>query len=49
VRVRLIHARVRHALSRSPAWRPDAWGAPINQYDMAGTVLLFSSKLFEGL
>jgi hypothetical protein len=49
VKVRLIHARVRHALVRSPVWRADDWGAPINQYDMAGTVLLFSSVLIEGL
>lgn len=49
VRVRLIHARVRHALRLSPQWRASEWGAPINQYDMAGTVLLFSSQLLEGL
>ncbi len=49
VRVRLIHARVRRALDRSEAWQADAWGVPINQYDMAGTVLLFSSVLVEGL
>jgi len=49
VRVRLIHARVRHALHRSPQWRASDWGAPINQYDMAGTVLLFSSVLLDGL
>lgn len=49
VRVRLIHARVRHALQRSPLWRVGEWGAPINQYDLAGTVLLFSSMLLEGL
>ena len=49
VRVRLIHARVRHALRDSPRWRAHEWGAPINQYDMAGTVLLFSSILLDGL
>jgi hypothetical protein len=49
VRVRLIHARVRHALRHSPKWRAADWGAPINQYDMAGTVLLFSSVLIAGL
>ncbi|MDP3236857.1 MAG: oxygenase MpaB family protein [Myxococcales bacterium] len=49
VRVRLIHARVRHALQRSAQWRAQDWGAPINQYDMAGTVLLFSSMLLDGL
>jgi hypothetical protein len=49
VRVRLIHARVRHALQHAPQWRANDWGAPINQYDMAGTVLLFSSILLDGL
>ncbi len=49
VRVRLIHARVRHALVHSQVWRAGEWGAPINQYDMAGTVLLFSWVLIEGL
>lgn len=49
VRVRLIHARVRHALTHSDRWKAEDWGAPINQYDMAGTVLLFSSVLIEGL
>lgn len=49
VRVRLIHARVRYALQRSPQWSARDWGAPINQYDMAGTVLLFSSILLDGL
>jgi hypothetical protein len=49
VRVRLIHARVRYALQRSPKWSTAQWGAPLNQYDLAGTVLLFSSVLLEGL
>ncbi len=49
VRVRLIHARIRHALKADPRWNTAAWGTPINQYDMAGTILLFSSQLVEGL
>ena len=49
VRVRLIHARIRHALRGSPRWKAAEWGAPINQYDMAATVLLFSSVLIAGL
>ncbi len=49
VRVRLIHARIRHALRHAPSWKTAEWGTPINQYDMAGTVLLFSSVLLEGL
>jgi hypothetical protein len=49
VRVRLMHARVRQGLRRSTRWDHQALGLPINQYDMAGTVLLFSSVLLEGL
>lgn len=49
VKVRLIHARVRHALLHAPTWQTADWGAPINQYDMSGTVLLFSSILLDGL
>lgn len=49
VRVRLMHAQVRYLLRRSPRWNADAWGAPINQLDMAGTNLFFSVLLIEGL
>jgi hypothetical protein len=49
VRVRLMHARVRLGLRHSPRWRMDEWGLPINQYDMAGTILLFSRELVDGL
>ncbi|GAB4209000.1 MAG: oxygenase MpaB family protein [Sandaracinaceae bacterium] len=41
-RVRLVHAHVRAALTKSPAWRTSAWGLPINQADMLGTILEFS-------
>jgi hypothetical protein len=36
-------------LSRSPRWDHAAWGTPVNQFDMAGTVLLFSHAVIEGL
>ncbi|MFP2906394.1 oxygenase MpaB family protein [Pyxidicoccus sp. 3LFB2] len=49
VRVRLMHAQVRHLLSRDPRWKTEEWGTPINQVDMAGTVLLFSLVLAQGL
>ncbi len=49
VKVRLMHAEVRRLLLSSNRWRSDDWGHPINQYDMAGTVLLFSSIVVEGL
>lgn len=42
VQVRLMHARIRLALLREPAWEVQRWGVPINQADMALTALLFS-------
>jgi hypothetical protein len=49
VKVRLIHAQVRRMCLRSGRWDRDRWGAPINQHDMAGTTLLFSLSVLEGL
>ncbi len=49
VRVRLIHAQVRRMIAKAGSWRADAWGAPINQHDMAGTSLLFSLVVIDGL
>ena len=49
VRVRLIHAQVRRLLLESGQWSSDAWGAPINQCHMAGTNLMFSVGLLDGL
>jgi len=49
VRVRLMHALVRHRLANNPKWKSDAWGTPINQADMLGTNLLFSVASLLGL
>jgi hypothetical protein len=49
VRVRLIHAQVRRMILRSGRWQPDLWGQPANQHDTAGTSLLFSLSVIEGL
>jgi hypothetical protein len=49
VRVRLMHAQVRRLSARSPRWNRAEWGLPINQMDMAGTVLLFSLVVGDGL
>jgi hypothetical protein len=49
IRVRLIHAQVRRMILKSGRWRPELWGAPINQHDMAGTSLLFSLSVIVGL
>ncbi len=49
VKVRLIHAQVRRMILKSGKWNEDAWGAPVNQHDMAGTTLLFSLAIIDGL
>jgi ER-bound oxygenase mpaB/B'/Rubber oxygenase, catalytic domain len=49
LKVRLMHAQVRKALRNDARWRSQDWGEPINQYDMAGTALLFSWVLIDGL
>jgi len=49
VKVRLMHAQVRRMILRSGRWDGDRWGLPINQHDMAGTQLLFSIAVLEGL
>lgn len=49
VKVRIMHAQVRRLVLASGRWREDLWGTPVNQHDMASTILLFSSVLLEGL
>jgi ER-bound oxygenase mpaB/B'/Rubber oxygenase, catalytic domain len=39
LRVRLIHALVRRHVAAMPDWRSDEWGLPINQTDMAATLV----------
>ena len=48
LKVRLIHAHVRRMILKGGGWN-EAWGAPINQHDEAGTSLLFSAAVLEGL
>lgn len=49
VRVRLIHAQVRRLLLASGQWHSEEWGTPINQCHMAGTNLMFSVGVLDGL
>ncbi len=49
LKVRLIHAQVRKMILASGRWRADAWGLPANQHDLAGTTLLFSVSIIDGL
>ncbi|WP_051041008.1 oxygenase MpaB family protein [Fibrisoma limi] len=48
-KVRLIHASIRHLLITQRQWDHQHHGAPINQEDMAGTLLSFSALVLEGL
>jgi uncharacterized protein (DUF2236 family) len=47
-KVRLMHASVRYLIHRSGRWDP-AWNQPINQEDMAGTLLSFSTTVLRSL
>ena len=47
-KVRLMHAAVRLLIAQYPGWKPE-FDLPINQEDMAGTLLSFSSITLEGL
>ncbi len=49
-RVRLMHAAVRAYTGGTPQWKnqPD-WGRPINQEELAGTMLAFSSVALDGV
>ncbi len=50
-KVRLMHASVRHLLlnRQSPKWDGAARGLPINQEDLAGTLMTFSVVTLDGL
>lgn len=49
LRVRLIHAQVRLLIRQRGGWKNEAWGEPINQHDMLGTVLLFANAWLDGV
>jgi uncharacterized protein (DUF2236 family) len=47
-KIRLIHASIRYYVAKS-GWSVDKFGQPINQEDLAGTMLAFSYQTLEGL
>jgi len=49
VRVRLIHAMVRHQLGQSPEWNAEAWGLAISQAHLAYTLIEFCLVPLRGL
>ncbi|HEY2204294.1 MAG TPA: oxygenase MpaB family protein [Pseudonocardia sp.] len=48
LRVRLVHARVRAAMRARPDWDHERWDAPVNQAQLAGTLMLFSLANLAG-
>lgn len=49
LRLRLLHASVRHGCSHAEAWDWDAWGVPVCSADNIGAPLEFSVGLIEML
>lgn len=47
-KVRLIHAAIRYFINRA-GWDTQTYGEPINQQDMAGTLMAFSVLMLDGL
>jgi hypothetical protein len=47
-KVRLMHAAVRQLILSSGQW-DEAWGRPINQEDMAGTLMTFSWTMLDAM
>ena len=48
LKIRLIHASIRHFLIAGK-WNVSIWGQPINQEDMAATLMTFSVTMTEAL
>ncbi|MEV6561539.1 oxygenase MpaB family protein [Nocardia sp. NPDC051756] len=48
-KVRLLHAAIRHHLSRENRWDTAKWGTPICQEDMIGGQMLFSMLVLDSL
>lgn len=49
IQVRIIHALARYYIKKSPEWKDEDWGIPINTGDMVATYLGFSLVYLEGL
>lgn len=49
LKVRLVHASVRHFIGSSPKWNAVEWQNPINQEDLVFTMLVFSLVMVQGL
>jgi squalene cyclase len=48
-KVRLLHGTIRHLTLQTGTWNSTAWGIPINQEDLAGTLMTFSCVILDAL
>ena len=47
VRIRIVHARVRHLLNNSEEWDAEAWGAPISMAHLGYAIWALSARLLK--
>ena len=47
VRIRIVHARVRHLLNSSGEWDAEAWGTPISAAHLGYAISAFSARLLK--
>ena len=47
VRIRIVHARMRHLLNHSEEWDAEAWGVPISAAHLGYAVSAFSARLLK--
>ncbi|QHC22979.1 oxygenase MpaB family protein [Streptomyces sp. GS7] len=48
-KIRLLHATMRYHVGQLGDWDAGAWGLPVNQEDLAGTLMSFSVEIPRGL
>ena len=47
IRIRIVHARLRHLLRNSEDWDTEAWGAPISAAHLGYAISSFSARLLK--
>lgn len=49
LKVRLVHAAIRHFIRKGENWNEEAWDLPINQEDLVFTLFTFSCTMIEAM
>ena len=47
IRIRIVHARLRHLLNNSEEWDTEAWGTPISAAHLGYAISAFSARLLK--